>query len=280
MRLKNGNYFFAFVVVYIYLLIDYFMLRSAFEITFIIQMTFIFIAVSPIGEAINRLIYGGRKIITAQDKEYLTPIFTDVYKSYLEKTKRASRRIKLYIDRSMSVNSYAIGSNTIIITRGAIETLSPEQLKGVIAHEFGHLYNGDTLLLLILLGSNIYLYIVNILMAIIRLIFNTCDIITGEEKVAGMIGKVLLWVCSLIAVPTVLFIRLVLSVIQRDSEYNADKYAYKFGYGENLISVLYKLDKLDFSDGKMNLYERLMKKHPDIDKRIERLESFSKEKIT
>ena len=44
----------------------------------------------------------------------------------------------------MYVNAFAIGRNTIAVTMGAIETFSSDELKGIIAHEFGHLSNGDT----------------------------------------------------------------------------------------------------------------------------------------
>ena len=280
MRIKNGNLIIVLGIIWFYLLFDL-MICIPFEqiiipeVIFSIQTVIILVAVSPIGEAVNRFIHGGRKIITAEQKEYLDPLFRDVYDSFIENKKRTSKRIKLYIDRSMTINAYAIGSNTIVVTRGAVQMLTPEQLKGVIAHEFGHLHHGDTLLLLVLLGGNVYLYGALLLIQVIKLILSASSIVTGEDQVYGNIGKVFLWLCGLVAAPVIIFLQAAFAIVGRDNEYHADRFAYEVGYGDNLKAALYKLDKLDISDGKLSILERLTNQHPDIDKRIEQLEALT-----
>lgn len=53
----------------------------------------------------------------------------------------------IYLIKSQGINAFAAGfypSDAIIgITQGAIQGLNREQLQGVIAHEFSHIFNGD-----------------------------------------------------------------------------------------------------------------------------------------
>jgi Zn-dependent protease with chaperone function len=62
----------------------------------------------------------------------------------------------VYLIDEEGINAFAAGykpGDAIIgITRGAIETLSREQLQGVIAHEFSHIFNGDMRLNIRLIG--------------------------------------------------------------------------------------------------------------------------------
>ena len=54
------------------------------------------------------------------------------------------------------INAFAAGTtpqNAVIgVTRGCMETLSRDELQGVIAHEFSHIQNGDMKLNLRLMG--------------------------------------------------------------------------------------------------------------------------------
>ena len=62
----------------------------------------------------------------------------------------------VYLMDEDGINAFAAGykaSDAVIgITRGAIEKLSREQLQGVIAHEFSHIFNGDMRLNIRLIG--------------------------------------------------------------------------------------------------------------------------------
>lgn len=54
---------------------------------------------------------------------------------------------QVYILNEQGINAFAAGwktSNAVIgITRGALERLTRDELQGVIAHEFSHIFNGD-----------------------------------------------------------------------------------------------------------------------------------------
>lgn len=53
----------------------------------------------------------------------------------------------VFIIPSKVINAFAAGMNSdnaaIAITEGALLTLNRDEIQGVIAHEFGHIYNGD-----------------------------------------------------------------------------------------------------------------------------------------
>ncbi len=62
----------------------------------------------------------------------------------------------VYILEEESINAFAAGHDhrdvVIGITRGAIQLLSRDELQGVIAHEFSHIFNGDMRINLQLMG--------------------------------------------------------------------------------------------------------------------------------
>ena len=57
----------------------------------------------------------------------------------------------MIVDASVP-NAAAVGKNTLIIERSLYETCNDEELAGVIAHEMGHLHNGDSVRLRVALG--------------------------------------------------------------------------------------------------------------------------------
>lgn len=60
------------------------------------------------------------------------------------------------LDRERGINAFAAGfgvnDGIVCVTRGALELLNRNELQGVIAHEFSHLLNGDSLINLRLIG--------------------------------------------------------------------------------------------------------------------------------
>lgn len=53
----------------------------------------------------------------------------------------------VYILETPQINAFAAGMSSkdaaVTVTRGCLELLNRDELQGVIAHEFGHIYNGD-----------------------------------------------------------------------------------------------------------------------------------------
>lgn len=72
--------------------------------------------------------------------------------------------------------------------------------------------------------------------------------------------------------------QVILSLNSRMNEFEADSFANKVSYGQELLSSLYLLQKLSGSQ-KMTVREKMTASHPHIAARIERLEGFQEQEI-
>lgn len=72
---------------------------------------------------------------------------------------------------------------------------------------------------------------------------------------------------------------IILSINNRENEYSADRFAFKIGYGEDLISALYLMQKMSLGED-MRLIQRMQASHPHIAKRIGKLEYLEDKEIS
>jgi len=100
------------------------------------------IAGLPVAERLWRLISGVRPLRLRSEKERLLPLFKEVYSEAVKIQPNLPRNIHLFIKEDMNVNAFAFGWETLVITRGSLELLDDECLKGLIAHELGHFAQG------------------------------------------------------------------------------------------------------------------------------------------
>lgn len=272
MHFNKVNLVIIATVITLYTVFDYFLFaKDMGSVIFIlfIQLAFILLAISPLGAFILRMIYGSRRIETKQDSDYLYPIFGEVYSEVKKEYPQVNSNINLYMDEDMSINAYASGSNSITVTRGAMEFLSEEQLKGVLAHEFGHIVHGDTLVPLVLLVGNSIFMLIFLFIRFIQLIALGCSLITGDNFVSSLFNIIVNFSTAII----LFVIEILLMLNQRANEYQADKYAVTIGYGEQLIEALYILKNVSMGH-KQSILERLKSSHPNINARIGRLEQM------
>ncbi len=223
---------------------------------------------SNIAESILRYANSVRRVATDTEKERLIPLFNEVYTQAFRNNKHIGRKIKPYIVDSMEVNAFIIGRNTLTVTRGAIETFSDEELKGVMAHEFGHLNNFDgqiTLLIEFCTTAFLWLFIgISFIFRFLEGLF--------QNNIIGDIFGIVRQIFELV-VKFVLFVwTLIISGGNRKKEYKADMYAKKLGYGEQLKNALYILYDMEISD-KRGLIKNLKRTHPILAYRIENLEN-------
>lgn len=168
----------------------------------------------------------------------------------------------------MEINSFVIGRNTIAVTRGILETMDDEEIKGVLSHEFGHLSNGDgTATLFINFCTTVYLWVfllVGYLLSYLEKSF--------QNKLFGDICGIINQVIQL-PVKIIYFIwTIIISGGSRKKEYRADYFACKLDYSSQLKSALYKIYDMQLSD-KKGLIANMQRFHPIMAYRIERLES-------
>ena len=252
-------------------------------ITIGIYVIILAITFSPIGEFLLRFFNSVRKLETAKEKEYLIPIFKEVCGKVENIYPKSCKKLEICIIDQYHVNALALGLKTIAVTKGAAETLSDDELKGIIANKIGHIFNGTTKALLFI--------------TIADKIFNTINLLI--KNIIELFGKIILALVksknrsalNVIVETLLLFLKYLLQMIQilisaifftmqlttalnsRLNEYRADKFAYDIGYGVNLQSALYILQGTHTSD-KPDIIRKLKESQPIIPKRIGRLEKM------
>jgi len=235
-------------------------------------------ALSPAGEKILQTINGVRKLETKKEKNYLIPIFDSVYKQARKTFPNLNKKIRIHIIDTMTINACAIGYKTVAVTKGAVETLSEEELQGFIAHELGHIYNGDTkATLLTVIGNGIFsIYI--ILFQTLLTALEISALIIEKRGIAFFILTIIKFILNIYLLIFMYLGQVIIAINSRQNEFRADEFAYSIGYGEELVEGLYLLQDMTISNN-APLYEKMKASHPHIAKRIGRLEKIIDGKV-
>jgi Zn-dependent protease with chaperone function/uncharacterized tellurite resistance protein B-like protein len=130
------------------------------------------------------------------------------------------------------INAFAAGWTTddaaVAVTRGALETLSRDELQGVVAHEFSHILNGDMRINIRLIGL---LFGIMLLVVIGRTLVRSMRFAgrsSGKGK-GGQAGIALLGLALvLVGLIGVFFGRLIQAAVSRQREFLADAAAVQF----------------------------------------------------
>jgi len=238
------------------------------------------IALSPVGEILLRFIENCREPSTQEERDYLLPMFEEVFQDALAINPKLNKGIKIYIMDAMYVNAFAIGRKTIAVTRGALATFTRDELKGVLAHELGHMTYGHTkALLLAVIGNFLFSAIVWAFRILLRIIM-AISVLVAHFNIIGIIFAFMSFVLK-IMVEVLLFVfvhlgQIILSLNSRDNEIQADTFTYEMGYGRELVSALYLLQKISVG-GKVKLSHKIKATHPHIAYRIRYLEEMEKQ---
>ncbi len=247
--------------------------RISLFVVALIYFIIISIALSNFVEMVLRFFEDVRHVATATEKERLLPLFEKVYAEASLKGKLISSNVKLYIVDDIPINAFALGRNTIAVTRGLIENMDDDEIEGILAHEFGHMAYGDPQIsTLIALGTTFYLWILLFFKGIFRLFEVATKFDTHNTSSLSYIFMAITALIDL-GIKIIMFIWLaIVAGGGRKKEYRADSFAKELGYGEALLSALYKLYDLQISD-KRKLVDRIKKEHPRTAYRIEALEN-------
>ena len=245
---------------------------ASWEMTAIIYAVSIGLAISPLGEFLMRALERARKVETKRDKEYLMPLFEEVYEEARKKTPSINKHIKLYITESKDINAFAVGRKTVMLTRGAIDSLSPEELKGIMAHEFGHISSGDSVARVITIVGNGFFSVVVMICKAIMLLFGVAVAIKSKKFVLTFIvGFIVNLLFNYSITAFLLMGNILIALNSRYREYLADDYAYNIGFGDELKETLYQINTLNMG-GRQKLKDWLKARHPHTTARIARLE--------
>jgi len=216
------------------------------------------------------------------------------------------KTFQLLIQEDMGCNAFATGIKTIVVSRGLLDKVTPEELKGILAHELGHLQSKDCIFSAAFLAARFPPQLVAGLCEKGMRILTGGFIIPGDllfsirrffNRGAFFRIRMFLWLAALIGLSfwlhaQHLLLPMVLSLsfpwtfwkvtrlfsflwkmTNRFIEYKRDEYACQLGYGPALRLALHKLT-LD-EPQIVSLYETLMREnHPVVYNRIRRLEKL------
>ncbi len=189
----------------------------------------------------------------------------------------------VYILNKPSINAFAAGLTpsmaAISVTEGALDTLNREELQGVIAHEFGHISNGDMAISMRLAALVMgFFFILFIALRMLRI-----SSLAGDRGKKGGQILVLVSLVFFLAGSVMWFFGSVLkSAVSREREYLADASAVQFTRNPNgIVNALRKIANETVTDMPDNgayshLYfddrtpfSALFHTHPPLKKRIQ-----------
>lgn len=187
-------------------------------------------------------------------------------------------------------NAYAIGKNIVAVTTGLIEEVkrgstSYDQLKGILAHELGHIKHGDSQILAMVIAFNaigkiIVDFFANLSSFISRLFIGASNSTDDNNVSTGCcIAGIFLSIFSLLAnLSSFILYGIILPIglhaIGREEEYEADQYSASLGYGNYLADYL---ESVHCKESKPDsLASKLFSTHPPIEERVKQLRSFTK----
>lgn len=244
---------------------------NSFLIVLTIYAISLLVACSPIAEVLWRSITGVREIALSEEKKRLLPLFEEVYEEAKGIDKNLPEDITLYIQEDMDINAFAFGRSTLVLTKGSIELLNDECLKGLMAHEFGHFSHYDTVVLLIAMVGNLFL---SIFMKCVYAITRMLLFVARNKDVAfSWCFKILYSVVNGIY-KAILFVGdIILMSVSREHEFMADSFADRCGFGNELAETLLQIYKVSLNKPG-SIIEQLRSTHPPLVERIERLEQI------
>lgn len=202
----------------------------------------------------------------------------------------------IYIIYDQGMNAFATGRNpkksVIVFTRGLLESLNDEELKGVISHELAHIKNYD-----ILLGT-----IIVVLVGMVSIIANIMTRLLffggrGRRSTKGSGGGIIMIVVLVIGVLFIIVSPVVAMIIRmaisRNREYLADSTGALISrYPPGLASALRKISSNSevktassatahlfisnpLGEKSRVMFKSLFNSHPPVKERIERLNEMS-----
>lgn len=239
-----------------------------------VNLFFIFISLSPFGEFFwrlrNNIKSAPRGEVESRRWNIALNAFEEVKAKAVEASRSVSKKVKLYYSPSDEINAFALGHGTVILTRGILSA-DPEYLKGVLAHEFGHIAHGDSDLKL---GINVSNSILTICMTIVSVFANLIiGILAGSDRNIGYLFYIVcrivlnVIIMGLFKLWTLLGV-LLLNMSSRKEEFLADGFAKELGYDEQLAEFL---NKIDGGGYRTNKFDLMFQTHPDTVDRLEHL---------
>lgn len=183
--------------------------------------------------------------------------------------------VKVYYIPSAQINAYAFGWRSIGVTDGALN-LDTRTVEALIAHEYGHIVNGDAVLNMVMtvncLGIAVILAFYQFAFLAAIYIIVLIAYLVGVMRfsfvsyfITNKITALVRWIGEFVQHSALNLCEIVIRLVGRKGELLADEYASNLGYGFYLRNFLTR-----FSDDRQrqNFFEVIYSTHPSNDIRI------------
>lgn len=195
---------------------------------------------------------------------------------------KATPEVGIY--QSLELNAFATGSSQnnalLAVSSGLLNTLSKDELEGVLAHEIGHIANGDMITMALLQGV-----INSLVIFLARIIAHAISMADEDMGPLAYFATVIILQIALGVLGSIL-----VNSFSRHREFKADYASAKLSSKEKMIAALRALDKpltfkpqtqsaftafkISNKGTKNTLFNKLFSTHPSIEARIQKLQSL------
>ncbi len=190
---------------------------------------------------------------------------------------------EVWIYQDSEPNAFATGasknSSLVWVSSGLLDTMSPDAIEGVIAHEMAHILNGD------MVTMTLMQWVVNTFVVFAaRILANIFDNVTdGKFGTLGYIG-----VSFALQIIFGIFASLITMKFSRYREFRADAWSAQFVWKDKMIAWLQalknmqdhmwktdpKMATMQISTKKKSGFMQMFSSHPALEDRIQALEEM------
>lgn len=231
------------------------------------------IAMSPIGEFLCRICFGGRRISVNDWQTKVDYALNNVIINAENRNINIPNNIKVYYVYDVFPTSFSVGKS--ICLSSALLDSNQQNIEACIAHEMGHITAYDSTITILANSGNMVVLALGALLQSFY-VFNNWTSRYGRSRASGRrhLFAALLLGLPIIIVGIVLGVtRLILNIGNREKEYAADMFAVNIGYGQALKNALLTMD-FDSQLNRRNLWQSLIASHPGVYDRIGRIDSY------
>jgi Zn-dependent protease with chaperone function len=230
----------------------------------LVEGLLIALALSPLGELYWRVANRLRRPLPAEE---------NVLRPAMERVAARcglDRVPEVLVQHDPYPNGLAVGTNTVAVTTGLLQHASQEEIEAVLAHEVGHLQNGDTKIRLVAYvanaAGNVALWALTGIMLVLSAVGFGGMVGSRETIGFGWIILLLAWMIKASIWVLNKILELSHLAVGRWEEYAADEFAARHGYRDGLIA---HLSRPGSRPG--GLVAALYATHPPSEARINRL---------
>jgi len=223
---------------------------------------------------VQRLVFArmlGARNPTRAELDRLQPAWTEVAGA----NRMQPSRFVLAVVEGDDVNAFACGGHLLVVSSFAVERLSHDELCGVLAHELSHHLGGHTIALTIAQWMSLpVLFLARVGFALRDLSIGITNAVAYRWPLVRLVGSMVwlvLTVASLVLLIGPNLSRILSNIVGRPAEFQADRRAFRMGFGNELMSAL---QRMIGTEERRTIGAAFLTSHPPALDRVVRLDTM------